>query len=42
MYLQFPASEQLDSHIFLVGIMLLFNLFFLFFLIYYSDRKRRG
>ena len=42
MYMQFPASEQLDSHIFLVGIMLLFNFIFLFFLIYYSDRKRRG
>ena len=31
MYMQFPASEQLDSHIFLVGIMLLFNFFFYFF-----------
>ena len=31
MYMQFLASEQLDSQIFLVGIMLLFNLLLFFF-----------
>ena len=41
MYLQFPASEQLDSHIFLVGIMLLFNLFFIFFNLLLRPKEKR-
>ena len=40
MYLQFPASEQLDSHIFLVG-MLLFNFFFIFFNLLLRPKEKR-
>lgn len=41
MLLQLPASEQLDSHIFLVGIMLLFSLFFIFFNLLLRPKEKR-